>query len=243
MAGGLLFADAIGPGLLGGPQWGIFSSSGAPLIVADSVDDVAYSRKYQLSSYPQEQGAFANYNKVKTNYNAPVSFNSNQTRVALLNSLEALAASLQLVSVVMPEIVYPSGNIIGYDVQPRTSDKGVTFVRVKVWVEEVRIVAAGTTTSGTGANSPLASTNGATPTQSGNVQTIPAGNQTFAASANASAGLGTSASGSALGPDGLPVDPSDYPPSSPGTPVPGATGTDSTGALHLTVYPPLTPPT
>jgi hypothetical protein len=176
MCAGLLFADQIGPGLLGGPQWGIFDQTGAPLIagggyLADSTNDVSYQRMYKISDYPQEQGAFATYNKVKMPFDAPASFLSNQTRYELLNSLESLTASLNLVSVVTPEVVYPSANIVGYKLQ-RAVNQGVTLVMVTVFVREIRIVGAGTLSN-------TQSTNGAASTQSGAVQPIPAGDETF----------------------------------------------------------------
>lgn len=162
MGSPLLTADLIGPSLLGGPQWGIFGPSGQPIIVADSVDNVGYSRDYRISNYPQEQGAFMTYNKVKIPFDAKVGFLSNRTRVELLNSLEQIAASLDFVVVVMPEISYPSGNIVHYDFM-REEYRGKTLIRVMIWIQEVRIVAASAAEN-------TQSTNAASPTQSGQVQ-------------------------------------------------------------------------
>ena len=166
----LLTADAIGPGMLGGPQWGIFDQTGAPYIVADSTADLGYARDYLISDAPQTQGAFMSYNKVQVPFDAKVGFLTNQTRFELLNTLEPLVASLQLVSVVSPEVSYPSANLVHYDLK-RTAIKGKTLILVIVWAREVRIIAG---------MQPQAtqSTNAATPTQSGQVQTIPAGDVT-----------------------------------------------------------------
>ena len=61
----LAAADVAGlSALVGGPQWGIFSQGGAPVLQADSVNSFDYERGYLVSDYPQEQGAFQSYNKV-----------------------------------------------------------------------------------------------------------------------------------------------------------------------------------
>lgn len=174
MAGGfgLLTADLIGPGTFGGPQWGIFYPDGSPVIVADSFYDLDYDRRYKISDYPQEQGAFMSYNKVKTPFDSQVGFLSNQTRFELLSVLEPIVASLDLVAVVTPEMAYPSANLTGYRFR-RATQNGVTLVLIIVSVREVRIVTTSPVSS-------AQSTNAAVPAQSGAVQTVPAGNSTFA---------------------------------------------------------------
>jgi hypothetical protein len=168
---GLLTGDSLGPGLLGGPLWGIFGQTGAPIIVADSVNDISYARDYLLSDAPQEQGAFMTYNKVQVPFDAKVGFLTSQTRNELLNTLEPLVASLELVAVVTPEVSYPSANLVHYDLK-RTARNGVTLILVIVWAREVRIIGQAPPTV-------AQSTNAASPTQSGQVQTIPAGNATI----------------------------------------------------------------
>src|SRR5579863_7924011 len=181
----LLTSDALGPNMLGGPQWGIFDQSGKPLILADSVYDVDYQRDYRISDYPQEQGAFMSYNKVKVSFDAEVGFLTSQTRFQVLNMIEALAASLNLVAVITPETSYPSANIVGYRLR-RASREGMTLVLIIVKLKEVRIVALAATLSGQIAGSPAGSglaqrsdanasaitqsTNAASPTSSGQTQ-------------------------------------------------------------------------
>jgi len=55
-------------------QWGIYDMSGAPVLTASSVAGMEYARDWRVSNYPQEQGAFASYNKVKTPFTAKVTF-------------------------------------------------------------------------------------------------------------------------------------------------------------------------
>lgn len=137
----LLSADA--PGVLTQypPLWGIFWQSGAPALVADSVGSVEYKRGYDISDYPQEQGAWASYNKVQKPFDSKVTLLSSLTRQQLLNILEPTVASLAFVSVVTPEVSYPSANLTDYAIRPRTSRSGVSLVTVDVWVKEVRVTA------------------------------------------------------------------------------------------------------
>src|SRR6185503_11295777 len=113
--------------------WGLFTEDGSPLfpgfsavpfvnslaagtgIANTSVGDVGYRREYRISTAPQEQGAFLSYNKVQMPFDARVTYlvsGLSAIRTAFLQQLEAAAASLDLYSVVMPEFIYPSANII-----------------------------------------------------------------------------------------------------------------------------------
>ncbi len=163
---GLLTADALSPALLGGqPQWGIFDATGGPILVSDLVFAVEYDRDYHISNAPQEQGAFESYNKVQVPFKAKVSLVSEQTREELLSTIEAAVASLDLATVVTPEITYPSANLTHYGYRREARNGGVTMIRIDVWCEEVRIV-GDVQQSAPGTQS----TNGAPERQNGNVQ-------------------------------------------------------------------------
>lgn len=182
--------------LFGGPEWGIFTPQGQPLLAVDSIGDIDYNRDYDISDYTQEQGAWESYNKVQTPFMAKIGFLLNANRIPFLQSIEAACASLALVTVATPEVSYPSANLIHYGLH-RSGEQGVSLVRVDVWAREVRITAGtqlnsstAATPSGNGAStsigqpnssavsaSPLTpptntqSTNGASPTSTG--QTTP----------------------------------------------------------------------
>lgn len=148
----LLTADD--PGLsssFGPPQWGIFDQSGNPILTVDSVASVEWLRDYHVSDYPQEEGAWASYNKVQTPYQAKVGFLIGPSRRDFLNAVEAAAASLQFVSIVTPEVTYQNANLTHVHYR-REVREGVTLIRVEVWAEEIRIV------SGTLSNSNTAAT-------------------------------------------------------------------------------------
>ena len=61
----LLVADAVTQPSQVTPQWGIFLD-GDPVVVADNVLTFGFKKSARISKYPQEQGAFASYNKVAT---------------------------------------------------------------------------------------------------------------------------------------------------------------------------------
>lgn len=142
----LLTADAPGLSAIFPPQWGIFSQQGQPVLVSDSVGSVGFQRQYDVSDYSQEQGAFESYNKVQVPYSATVTLLSSLTRFQLLNTLEPIVASLQLVSIVMPELSYPSANLLGYSFR-RTVRSGVTLIAVDISCKEIRTSASSTLSS------------------------------------------------------------------------------------------------
>jgi hypothetical protein len=158
----LLTGDAPSVGAAyGAPLWGIFSASGKQILVSDSVKGFGYQRDYNISDYPQEQGAFASYNKVQVPYQARVDFLIGASRRDFLNSVEAAVQSLALVTVTTPEIPYMSANLKSYRYQ-RDARSGFSLILVTVMCEEIRIPSGGT--------SQTSSTNAASPTQSGQIQ-------------------------------------------------------------------------
>ena len=150
-----------------GPRWGIFTTSGKPWLIGDSVVGVDLKRDYRLADYPVEKGGFATYNKVATPYDARLSFTVGGTdadRAGFLALVEQMAGSLDLYSVVMPEFTYPRMNVAHYDLS-RTAKTGATLLRVDVWLQEVRTSATSAFTS-TATQAP----SGTSPVDGGNVQ-------------------------------------------------------------------------
>lgn len=163
-----MVADAAGvSSTFGAPQWGIFDTSGNPVIVADSVLDVAFRQEYRISTAPQEQGAFVSYDKVQLPFDGRVTFAQSGEpgdRQAFLQQILTAAASLDLVSLVMPEITYLSVNIIHHDFR-RTARAGVQLLAVDVWVQQVRV-------TGTAAYTNTQQPSGANPVNGGSVQPL-----------------------------------------------------------------------
>ena len=121
--------------------WGIFDDNGQPVIVADSVFAVDFRKEYRISDYPIEQGAFGSYNKVELPFDGKVSFTvggSDSDRSGFLASVAAAVSTLDLYSLITPEMTYSSASVVHYDYR-RTAQNGATLLTVEMWVEEVRV--------------------------------------------------------------------------------------------------------
>jgi len=184
-----------------GPKWGIFDpSSGQPVLIADTVLSVEYSKDWRSPNYPIEQGSFANYNKVELPFDIRVSFacggaqslistvlsggaigaaltgsSPNESiRADFLDDVADAAASLTLVSVVTPEAVYTDCNITHYSYRRRT-EQGVKLIIVDVYLLEIRQPTSVQYTSSSGTSSPTiqstANNNTQTTNQSGATDT------------------------------------------------------------------------
>ena len=128
-------------------QWGIFFN-GLPVVLADNVIDFAFRQDYEVSTYPQEAGAFQSYNKVEVPYDVKVSFSgggSDAKRQAFLSSILAIVRDLNLYDVVTPELIFSPVNITHADFR-RASSNGVGLIVVEVWLVQIRIAVAPTFT-------------------------------------------------------------------------------------------------
>lgn len=169
---GLLRGDVASAILgLGAPQWGIFSSSGSPVVLADNVLTMEYRQDWSIADFPIEQGGFESYDKVNNPFMARIRFGcggSVERRQAFLNSISNIAGDLKLYNVVTPEQVYLNVNIARYDYK-RSADSGLGLMQVEVHLLEIR---QNTATAFSATKSP----SGASPTNNGTVQAVtPAG--------------------------------------------------------------------
>jgi hypothetical protein len=159
----------------GQAEWGIFNQNGGPILTADSVFGFEYTREHVISKYPQEKGAFESYNKVRVPYQAKFTFlisGSNGNRAQLFETLETVVASLDLVTVVSPEVSYGSANVYRHSYK-REATAGAKLVKVDVWCEEVRVVTADQETTGQPKNikaTDAQSPNGVSTAQDGTAQ-------------------------------------------------------------------------
>ncbi len=171
--GSLLTADALSliNNLFNFPQWGIFLGF-LPVVVADTVVVFDLRKDWQISSYPVEGGGFTSYNKVYIPFQGTVRFTTGGSRMRrqlLLTTVDAIAGDLNLYSLVTPEAVYPTVNVVSYDYR-RTGQDGLGMLSVDVKVEEVRPTAGTSYASTSNAANPSF-----LPTSStGPVQTSPA---------------------------------------------------------------------
>lgn len=159
------------------PVWGIFTPTGAPLVVAESVLGVRLRKEMRVPDYPMEQGAFRSYNKVQMPFDALVKLalgGDSAARAAFLTQIGQLVDSLDLCAVVTPEATYQSANIVHFDYS-REAHQGAGMIVVDLWVREIRL-------SGSAIGSNSKSASGTKPVNGGTVQsTAPTSVQSSAA--------------------------------------------------------------
>ncbi len=139
-------------------KWGLYLN-GIPVIVADNVLAFNFKKGARISKYPQEQGAFASYNKVTTPAEPRLQYSTGGSladRTAFLASIAPLVLDLNLYDVVTPEVTYPNYNVIDYDYDRHADNAGLITVDVRV--EEI-VVAGASSFSNTTAPSDAAQTN------------------------------------------------------------------------------------
>lgn len=135
-------ADGVAPGdePQSGP-WGLYDQSGQLVISPDTFLGVEYRNSTRISNYPLEQGSFENYNKVNNPFDVVVGMACGGTveqRADFLATARALAATLDLYSVVTPEEVLQSVNIERYDYK-RSERNGVGLVTINLYLTEIRV--------------------------------------------------------------------------------------------------------
>lgn len=174
-------------------QWGLFDSSNKPVLTSGRVRAIDARAAGQITDAPQENGAFMSYNKVKIpgqimlemlcdgstmsygNYGAISNLLSatgitglsseGQARKEFLKQLDGLVSDLNVYSVTTPEGSYSNMNVVGYGIR-RASDRGITLLWAQIMLQEVRLSAS--SSGSTGGSTKTAA--GATQQNSGNVQ-------------------------------------------------------------------------
>ena len=137
----LLFSDArLIFQIFQSSSWGIFEAGGNAALFPDSITSIDYEKQWVVASYPMERGSFQSYNKVQFPF-------GNQVRVTkggsvgekqdFLNTLETMAASLNLFDIVTPEQSYYNATIERLNVV-RTSTNGAGLLSVDIAFIEVR---------------------------------------------------------------------------------------------------------
>lgn len=150
------------------PQWGVFTSDGKPVAIADSVLSFECQNGSRLSDYPVEKGAFASYNKVGDPYDVRVRLvrgGTTDERADFLIALTVAAVSLKRYSVVTPELTYDNANVVSLSYR-RESSNGAGVIIAELHLREVRETVKA---SGSSPKSPAA----ASPQSMGQVQALP----------------------------------------------------------------------
>jgi hypothetical protein len=123
-------------------QWGLFDENDEPLVDADTVLNVEVQTDAHVSNYPQQDGAFASYNKVQMPTSIKITYavaNGDDSRFDLIDKLDIARRSLKRYLLGMPEYSYPSVNVTHYGFR-REIRQGIKLLRVEVWCEEIRVL-------------------------------------------------------------------------------------------------------
>ena len=121
-------------------QWGVFDTAGKSIADYDSFNSFRYRNESAVSTYPLEQGGFATYNKVDSPYDAVVTLacgGSGARRAAFQVAIETARRTLQLYTILTPEVTYISASIVAIDVQ-RQERNGSHIIIANLHVQEVR---------------------------------------------------------------------------------------------------------
>ena len=140
----LLTADAVSLPSQANQEWGLYLN-GVPVVVADNLLTFGFKKGARISKYPQEQGAFASYNKVTNPAEPTLRYSTGGSvadRKAFLASVAPLINDLNLYDIVTPEVTYPSYNVIDYDYDRNADNAGLLEVDVRV--EEIVVAGAST---------------------------------------------------------------------------------------------------
>lgn len=158
--------------IFGIPRWGLYDQDGQLALQFDAFLGIRFRNGSRISSFPVEQGSFSSFNKVDTPFDAVLRFalsGDTTSRGDLLTTLEGLKGSVDLFSVVTPEIVYPSANVVAYSYE-RNTRSGPSQLIVDLYVEEVRQTAQAAFNS-------TAEPDGAGEQNNGQVQSFPLGTE------------------------------------------------------------------
>ncbi len=154
--------------LFGTPLWGMYDQDGRQALVFDAFLGVRFRNGGKISSFPVEQGGFSSFNKVDTPYDAAIRLAHSgdmASRNVMLSVLERIVRSTDLYSVVTPEIVYASANLVNY-AYTRDTRGGSSQLIVELYLEEVRQTAVAQFTE-------TEEPSGADPQSNGQVQSFP----------------------------------------------------------------------
>lgn len=139
-------------------RWGVYDAQGRPLAdpgifggplgtfggMTLSTGAVDYSKETKVSDFPVERGTFASYNKVESAATPTVTLHmsgSEDERKDFLEAVDRACKSLDLFSVVTPEVTYIDYTIERYSYQ-RRSASGATLLTVELTLKEVRQVSS-----------------------------------------------------------------------------------------------------
>ena len=126
--------------IFGAERWGIYDQAGNLALDHDVFGGIEFKNASLVSTYVQEEGAFASYNKVNTPYDCRVRLlvgSDVVRRNSFLTALDLMLKSIDTYSVVTPDFTYPEATLQNYQYR-RTARNGVRIIEADLWFLEVR---------------------------------------------------------------------------------------------------------
>lgn len=137
------------------PKWGVYDAEGVNLVInPDSIMDFGKRAEWNVSSYPVQGGQFANYNKVIVPFEIAIRMVKGSSRAAndsgadgttlqqrttFEAECEAVAASLDMFTIITPEKTYLQVNAVRLEFQRRETG-GAFFIECEMTFKNIQTV-------------------------------------------------------------------------------------------------------
>lgn len=125
-------------------NWSLYKSDGSVAVPFDTFFSVDVSNEGKVTTYPMEQNGFFAYNKVQSPAQISVTLGltgGNADRRSVVEALDELCASTELLSVVTPEKTYTDFTLESFD-YTRTVADGIDRLKVNLRLVEIKKVSA-----------------------------------------------------------------------------------------------------
>lgn len=134
--------DILSQALFG--NWSLYDKNGSVAVPFDTFFSVDVVNEGRVTQYPTEPNSFASYNKVQSpgTINVTVALTGGaMERSAVVDRLQELVASTELLSIVTPEKTYTDYALESFD-YVRTVEDGLDRLKVNLRMVEVKQVSA-----------------------------------------------------------------------------------------------------
>ena len=124
--------------------WGLFDTSGNPVVTFDTFVGMYYKQEYKVADFPIEDGSFTTYSKVETPFGIVARFSQSGTaiqQVAFANAFNNAQASFNLYKIAIPNQSFSSVTIETIDFK-RETNNGASMLTFDVTFKQVRVVSA-----------------------------------------------------------------------------------------------------
>lgn len=148
-----------------------------PVVVPDSFGEFSNRNEWSVADFPVQDGGFGSYDKVASPFEVVIRMykgGSKAARKRFLDSIDAIAGTLDLYDIVTPEKTFLNVNVVRYEVSRRGPGGAYFLSEVDLFFREIKVVTA--TYSNTAVVTQNAQNPSAAPvTNTGSVQPQPAG--------------------------------------------------------------------